>query len=93
MTRIPLALVVGVDPAGRVRIRCPFCRRIHIHRVPRRDGEHQSAPCGSPSGYRVTWLRKPPDEKPITVGISEPPAQLHGAVKFQSTERINPCAP
>lgn len=59
MTRpTPVALVVGVTPTGTVRIRCPYCRRIHIHRQPRRDGESQPAPCGSPSGYRVTWLPK-----------------------------------
>ena len=55
MTWTPIAYVVGVGATpGTVRIRCPFCRRIHIHRRPSSDTpEHQPARCGTPAGYRI----------------------------------------
>ena len=55
MTWTPIAYVVGVGATpGTVRIRCPFCRRIHIHRRPSSDTpEHQPARCGTPPGYRI----------------------------------------
>lgn len=53
----PVAFIVGLNRTdGRVcavRVRCPWCGRIHIHRWPIRDAP--KPPCGTPAGYHITF--------------------------------------
>jgi len=78
----PAAHVISIDGVGTnrtVKLRCPYCGRVHVHAWPHTDDAHRQAQCGTPGGY---WLVLPSTEitqdlalstqlSPITEGETE----------------------
>ena len=52
------AVVTGAATTERghmlVRVRCPWCARIHVHWLVGGHSEYQAPTCGTPCGYWVT---------------------------------------